>query len=110
MLGCDRGGGGLDNDWTDFGIEREDRRIFAQLDLGGNGGGGKRRAEISGVEAGFFEEEELFVLRLKSGHESLSLGSSENATYWAVGGLFARDGQDRGLGPQRNFLGGELFY
>ena len=106
----DRGRRRLSDDPGGFGIYGDDGRVFYELDSGGDCGGGKRGAQISRVEAGFVEVEELFVLGLKCRYESLGLGAGENATFGVVGGLFAGDGQDRGLGPQRNFLAGELFY
>jgi hypothetical protein len=108
--GGDGGCRGLDNDAIDFGIDRDNGRIFDELDPGGDSCGGERGAEVSGVEAGFFDEQEVLVLKRKSWGDGLEFGASELAGIAEFGGVIAVEGMNRCFGAERNFSSGEPFY
>jgi len=113
----DRGDGGsgrLDDDRGGFSIDGDDGRVFDELDSGGDGGRGKRRTQVSWVEAGFFDEQEVLVSKIQPWRDGSQFGMSEFADA-AEGiakfrGAIGVDALDRGFGAQRHFLAGETFY
>jgi hypothetical protein len=50
------------------------------------------------------------VVELQAGLEGLDFAAGERASVGVASGVVVRYRQDRGFGPQQNFLAGELFY
>jgi len=87
------------------GIDTMDGRVLAQIDACGAGGAGQGFGQIPGVEALFFEEEELPAARIGAGGEVAKLGFRERLG----AGREMADALDGAGGADGNHRAGEGF-
>ena len=97
----------MDGDLVFFRADGDDRGVLDQLDPGGFGGEGQRRAQITRIEASFVEANKGKIFSDKTGHEPSEFRGSKSG----LGRSFA-EGKclQRRLGSERNFSTRELFY